>query len=168
MFVKVTNGTIETYPYSVGKFRRDNPRVSFPKNISDEMLASYGVYNVKWLQSPEHDTETHFVEYSSVPVLQGGVWVYTPTARKLSVEQVAEREVSRAEEARAKRDTLLSGTDWQATTDRTMTGPELEYRQALRDLTQQAGFPKTHTWPTDPSMPLEPAEPAAPSFDPYA
>lgn len=150
MFVKVTNGAIETYPYSIGRFRRDNPRVSFPKKISDEMLASYGVYDVKWLPSPEHDTETHFVEYSSVPVLRDGVWVYAPTTRELSVEQIAEREVSRSAEARAERDDLLSGTDWQAVTDRVMSGPEIAYRQSLRDLPQQAGFPKTHTWPTKP------------------
>ena len=68
MFVKVTNGEIDTYPYSVGKLRRDNPRVSFPRKISDEMLASYGVHDVKWLPSPEHNTETHFVEYSPVPL----------------------------------------------------------------------------------------------------
>ena len=152
MFVKVTNGEIDTYPYSVGKLRRDNPRVSFPKKISDEMLASYGVHDVKWLPSPEHDAETHFVEYGPVPVLQDGAWVYAPTIRELSVEQLAERSVSRAGEARLKRNTLLAATDYFALTDVTMDAPMTTYRQALRDVTSHANFPNLDDadWPTKP------------------
>ena len=153
MFVKVTNGAIETYPYSIGRFRRDNPRVSFPKKISDEMLASYGVHDVKWLPSPEHDTETHFVEYSPVPVLQDGAWVYASTTCELSVEQIAERSVSRAGEARLKRDGLLAETDYFALTDVTMDAAMTTYRQALRDITAHENFPNLDDdadWPTKP------------------
>jgi len=152
MFVKVTNGEIDTFPYSVGKLRRDNPRVSFPRKISDEMLASYGVHEVKWLPSPEHDTETHFVEYSPAPVLVGGAWVYDPTVRELSVEQIAERSVSRASEARVKRNTLLSATDYFALTDVPMSAEMTTYRQALRDITAQANFPNLveADWPVKP------------------
>ena len=151
MFVKVTNGEIDTYPYSVGKLRRDNPRVSFPSKIPDEMLASYGVHDVKWLPSPEHNTETHFVEYSPVPVLQDGAWVYAPTVRELSVEQLAERSVSRAGEARANRNTLLAETDYFALTDVTMNAAMTTYRQNLRDITAQESFPNDVVWPEKPS-----------------
>ena len=152
MFVKVTNGEIDTYPYSVGKLRRDNPRVSFPRKISDEMLASYGVHDVKWLPSPEHNTETHFVEYSPAPVLQDGAWVYAPTVRELSVEQLAERSVSRAGEGRANRNTLLAETDYFALTDVTMDAPMTTYRQALRDITAHENWPNlaNNDWPTKP------------------
>jgi hypothetical protein len=152
MFVKVTNGKIDTYPYSVGKLRRDNPRVSFPRKISDEMLASYGVHDVKRLPSPEHDTETHFVEYGPVPVLQDGAWVYAPTVRELSVEQLAERSVSRAAEARAKRNALLAETDYFALTDVTMDAAMTTYRQALRDITAHENWPilTDDDWPPKP------------------
>tara|TARA_R110000822_G_scaffold108293_1_gene237765 strand:- start:63 stop:521 length:459 start_codon:yes stop_codon:yes gene_type:complete len=152
MFVKVTNGKIDTYPYSVGKLRRDNPRVSFPRKISDEMLASYGVYDVKWLPSPDHNTETHFVEYSPAPVLQDGAWVYAPTVRELSEEQLAERSVSRAGEGRANRNTLLAETDYFALTDVTMDAPMTTYRQALRDITAHENWPNlaNNDWPTKP------------------
>ena len=152
MFVKATNGEIDTYPYSVGKLRRDNPRVSFPRKISDEMLASYGVHDVKRLPSPEHDTETHFVEYGPVPVLQDGAWVYAPTVRELSVEQLAERSVSRATEARAKRNALLAETDYFALTDVTMDTSMTTYRQALRDITAHEKWPvlTDDDWPPKP------------------
>ena len=152
MFVKVTNGEIDTYPYSVGKLRRDNPRVSFPRKISDEMLASYGVYDVQWLPSPEHEGETHFSEHGSVPVLQDGAWVYAATVRELSEEQIEERSVSRAGEARVMRDTLLAETDFYALTDVTMLSAMTTYRQALRDITAHADFPNLDDadWPTKP------------------
>jgi hypothetical protein len=30
MYVKITNGEIEQFPYTLGDFRRDNPHTSFP------------------------------------------------------------------------------------------------------------------------------------------
>jgi hypothetical protein len=51
---------------------------------------------------------------------------------------------------RPKRNSLLAETDWWATSDRTMTAEQTAYRQALRDVTDQAGFPTDITWPTKP------------------
>lgn len=55
-----------------------------------------------------------------------------------------------ADEVRAKRDFLISGTDWAVLPDVTTPSGYLEYRQALRDITDQAGFPENVTWPTKP------------------
>jgi hypothetical protein len=51
---------------------------------------------------------------------------------------------------RQKRDELIAETDWWATSDRTMTAEQTAYRQALRDITDQAGFPTDITWPKKP------------------
>ena len=51
--------------------------------------------------------------------------------------------------ARAERDTLLSESDVHALADR-ITDEWRTYRQALRDVPLQAGFPNTITWPTKP------------------
>jgi predicted glycosyl hydrolase (DUF1957 family) len=48
------------------------------------------------------------------------------------------------------RDTLLAATDVWALSDRTMTAEQTAYRQALRDITDQSGFPTDITWPTKP------------------
>ena len=53
--------------------------------------------------------------------------------------------------ARAERDGLIAATDWWATSDLTMTAEQTAYRQALRDITSQAGFPNNITWPQEPS-----------------
>jgi len=52
--------------------------------------------------------------------------------------------------SRVVRDKMLAETDWWATSDRTMTAEQTAYRQALRDITDQAGFPTDITWPTEP------------------
>tara|TARA_R110001606_G_scaffold32119_1_gene97621 strand:- start:30 stop:284 length:255 start_codon:yes stop_codon:yes gene_type:complete len=53
-------------------------------------------------------------------------------------------------EVRQERDQLIAKTDWWALPDRTMTAEQTSYRQALRDITDQAGFPDNITWPTKP------------------
>lgn len=57
---------------------------------------------------------------------------------------------SDAEKARSDRDTLLAKTDVWALSDRTMTAAQTQYRQDLRDIPAQAGFPTDITWPTKP------------------
>ena len=52
--------------------------------------------------------------------------------------------------ARFRRDAFLQETDVWALSDRTMTAAQTQYRQDLRDITDQAGFPTDITWPTKP------------------
>lgn len=65
-----------------------------------------------------------------------------PTAAQLAID------------ARAKRDFLLSATDYLLTVDYPITSEKLEdvkvYRQALRDITEQANFPTGIEWPEYP------------------
>jgi hypothetical protein len=64
-----------------------------------------------------------------------------------------------AREARAKRDAALSASDWTQLPDASpLLAPERSqawaaYRQALRDVTRQSGFPNTVNWPASPSTP---------------
>ena len=46
----------------------------------------------------------------------------------------------------------LLGTDWWATSDRTMTTEQAAYRQALRDITNHSNWPNLSAsdWPTKP------------------
>jgi len=51
---------------------------------------------------------------------------------------------------REERDRLLAETDYLALSDNTMSSAMTTYRQALRDITNQAGFPADISWPTKP------------------
>ena len=61
-----------------------------------------------------------------------------------------------AEEARAKRDKLLEESDWTQVLDAPIDAETREayrvYRQALRDVPEQEGFPETITWPELPAV----------------
>lgn len=51
---------------------------------------------------------------------------------------------------RSQRNSLLAETDYLALSDTTLSSDMSAYRQALRDITSQAGFPTNVTWPTKP------------------
>jgi len=55
-----------------------------------------------------------------------------------------------AVEVRAERDALLAASDSMALADR-ITDEWRTYRQALRDIPAQSGFPTNVTWPVEPS-----------------
>tara|TARA_R100000388_G_C7223948_1_gene150677 strand:+ start:750 stop:1034 length:285 start_codon:yes stop_codon:yes gene_type:complete len=55
------------------------------------------------------------------------------------------------QKVRAKRNSLLAETDYLALTDTTLTSEMATYRQELRDITSQAGFPTDVTWPVKPT-----------------
>ena len=67
-----------------------------------------------------------------------------------TVSYTIEEAEEQANVYRTQRNTLLAETDWWAVSDRTMTQAETDYRQALRDVPQQDGFPTDITWPTKP------------------
>lgn len=84
------------------------------------------------------------------------------TQSNLSAEEQAQKDAEKAAwdaEAnsrdaalmREERNSKLQATDWRAGSDLTMSDEWKAYRQALRDIPAQAGFPNSITWPTEPS-----------------
>ena len=67
---------------------------------------------------------------------------------KTATELEAERIESLAKAVRAKRDALIKETDFYMLSDY-LNAPQgiAEYRQALRDITEQPGFPHSIQWP---------------------
>jgi len=63
----------------------------------------------------------------------------------------AEADTRKSEEVRNERNRLIQQSDWMANSDVTMSDEWRTYRQALRDITAQVGFPNDVIWPTEPS-----------------
>ena len=76
----------------------------------------------------------------------GGFGVVAPFASPTQEEL----DVALAASVREERNAALAATDYVGLADYPAKAGELEYRQALRDVPQQASFPKTHTWPNKP------------------
>ena len=94
--------------------------------------------------------------------LVGGTWVHeelrtwidTPGNQISVYKTEAELLEDEAHKVRAERDILLAQCDWTVLPDVILTEPQkalwLTYRQDLRELPEQTGFPFDVVWPTKP------------------
>lgn len=69
-------------------------------------------------------------------------------ARKLAWD--AGKSDRKAAEVRAERNVKIAACDWRMLTDSPGSAEWKVYRQALRDVPQQAGFPDNVVWPVAP------------------
>ena len=148
MYLKATNGVVEKYPYSIGLLRKDNPRTSFPKNLTDAVLAGYAMYPVREA-NPTVGTDQKLVK-SWTPEFINGEWVLNHQAVDMTAEEIAERDGVIAANVREDRDKRLTDTDWRFRSDMNPSQDWIDYCQALRDVPAQEGFPHDVTWPDQP------------------
>ena len=172
-YVKITNGTVAKYPYTVGQLRHDNPNVSFPRNISLEVMRRYGMYPVTIEETPDYNITTQKVVTATTPTretngvyteenaplsemvgepIYTGRWVITKSVETMTDDEVTERNTEVAATNRRLRDRKLAETDFYALSDVTMSAEMTTYRQALRDITTHANWPNLEDadWPTKP------------------
>ena len=143
MYVRIENGAVEEFPYLLGKLKQDNPNTSFPASIPEATLNSYGVFTATEVTKPTCDYATHEVVEND-PVLTDGVWTQSWSVNQRPTE-VASGYV------RNERNQRLADTDHHALSDTAAMTTEMStYRQALRDVPSQSGFPFSVTWPTKP------------------
>jgi hypothetical protein len=152
MFAKIINDVVEKYPYSIGQLRKDNPNVSFPREPGDSTLAAYNVFRVIRVEQPEVDYTKNVEE--TVPQKINGVWTQVWNVSDVDEDTLAGRTAQKAEEVRAARNVKISESDWTQLDDTPITNAKklewASYRQALRDIPSQAGFPWNVSWPSEP------------------
>jgi len=83
------------------------------------------------------------------------VIIFVDENGEVSAEVQAERDAASQLEAdkhfvRLERNRLLASTDYLALADQVMSAEMTAYRQALRDIPSQEGFPENIVWPTKP------------------
>ena len=153
---------------TVSQFKATQPNTSFPKQITTEILDSYGYdavlngaaatvtapYGVSTRSGIEEIDGKWFTKFIAGPVFtdttddEGNV----TTAADNEAAYKAGIDAQAATSVRAERDAKLTSTDWTQLADSTANSTTWgTYRQALRDLPTAEGFPHTITWPTEPS-----------------
>lgn len=147
MHIKVTNGVPERY--SVGQLRQDNPQVSFPKNILDETLAEYNVFSCAETPPPGITYAQNVTEsFEQV----GGAWAQAWVVTDASAAEIQQRTQEQGQSVRAQRNEALADSDWTQLSDAPVNQADwVAYRQELRDVTDQSGFPWNVTWPNKPN-----------------
>lgn len=89
-------------------------------------------------------------EYNSLYQRVEEVWTEDEDTKYKSYNLVDYTAEEKARNIRERRDRQLQVTDNEAVSDRTISQEMLDYRQALRDITDQETFPNSVIWPIRP------------------
>ena len=149
------------------ELRAANKNMSFPKVWNSSVHDALNVDPVLEAPAPAPSAAYKSVVRNGAVEDGKGNWVYAWKEQEMfteytddngDVQTVAAQKTAYdtantaalAATERAKRTALLMETDHYALADVTMPDAMKTYRQALRDVPQQAGFPSSITWPDKP------------------
>jgi len=150
-----------------GQIRSMHPNVSLPKVWNTNVNETLGIDPVLASPKPDPSGDYKVVVRNGVEQDANGNWVYAWTENDMFQEytddegalvtvqaqidaKVSADNATLAASERTTRDELLKATDHYGLSDVTMSDEMTAYRQALRDIPQQEGFPNSITWPTKP------------------
>lgn len=147
---------------SQGEIRKLNPNMSLPKVWNDNVHDALGIdpvfetpkpnttgdYKVVVRDGAEQDANNNWVQ----KWIERDMFADTDDATKAEQEAAYQAlvDAEAAQSVRADRDERLAKTDWMGMSDVTMSADWATYRQGLRDVPAQSGFPHTITWPSEP------------------
>jgi len=165
VYAKVTGSNLIQYPYTFGDLMADSPYTNFPANtdlaaifpVTDAAVQNgWSLVPVEFLSSPSFDESSQICTQDLNPTLVNNVWVLGWTVREMTVQERDEATSRKSVAVRADRDQRLSKTDWRVLKAYESGGTEnsvwVSYRQALRDVPAQAGFPWSIAWPIEPGV----------------
>lgn len=150
MYVLAPNQTVQTYPYTIEQLQADNPDDNLVPPISTDVLAGYNVFPVRETSQPDYDYYTQVVTEIN-PTLVSDEWVQTWQVGAASSERIQILRDDAAMGIRLTRNDILRSNDWTQLPDSPADSATWgTYRQELRDITNQVGFPTHVIWPTSP------------------
>jgi len=151
MHALIENSVVTQYPYSLEQLKRANPNTSFPKQVNDNLLASFGVQRVFFSTQPQLTNSQVLEEGTPVFSTEDQRWTQVWTVRNMTAEEITNRDQSQAASVREVRNTLLVESDWTQVADSPVDKTAwTTYRQALRDISTQPEFPWAVAWPQRP------------------
>jgi hypothetical protein len=125
------------------------------QSISEDTAVriSHGWYPVESVKPDSFQDRTELWESEQFDIQEDKV-IWTLTKRAKTPEELEKQDQDKAAMERTFRDRLLSMSDWVVIKANETEVPELEawkvYRQALRDVSEQEGFPWDINWPQAP------------------
>ena len=117
--------------------------------LTPEVMEAIGVDPV--LEGPQAQPTRYQTAFQNGVEQIDGQWFTKYSVIDLDDEEKAFKDGEQAESVRDERNDKLKDSDWTQVADAPVDKAVwATYRQALRDVTQQAGFPWTIDWPTNP------------------
>ena len=150
--------------FGLREYIKDQGQGKVPSPLTTEWMDSHGVDPVFEGPQASGGTVYQYSQFSGLEQIEGKwytKYILGPvfvdgetTAAEQEAAYKAMKDAEFAKSARDSRDTLLAECDWiivmSLEAGRTIPTDLATYRQALRDLPQQAGFPTTIVWPVKP------------------
>jgi hypothetical protein len=134
---------------SENEFRGMFPDTSFPQMLTLEIINNFGGDPI--LEGAQPIAERYQTVYRDGVEQIDGKWFTKYSLAEMSDDAKAALDSRQARSIRADRNEKLSSTDWTQLADSTADKQSwATYRQALRDLPAQEGFPWSVVWPVEP------------------
>jgi hypothetical protein len=144
-YARLEGNTVAEYPVYEGDIRLQFKDTSFPVPFQPPE----GYVPVAGVQQPE---VTHLQSITEgAPELVNGIWTQVWAVSDATPDEIDQRTTSQAASVRADRNSRLSRSDWTQLPD-SLADHEAwaTYRQEMRDVTAQEGFPWDVEWPIEP------------------
>jgi hypothetical protein len=132
-----------------GEFRALHPNTSMPQQLSEELLNEFGADVV--LEGPQASPTRIQTAYVDGVEQLDGKWYTKYSVADMDADAITAKNAEQAKAMRQTRSTKLADCDWTQVADSPVDKAVwATYRQALRDITTQSGFPWEITWPDAP------------------
>jgi hypothetical protein len=131
------------------EFRAMFPNTGFPVQLTEEIINDFGGDIV--FEGPQAQPTRYQVGFRDGVEQIDGKWYTKYSVADMGAEAIASLDAEQAKSVRNSRTQMLKDCDWTQLADSTADKQAwAAYRQALRDITTQAGFPWTVQWPEQP------------------
>jgi hypothetical protein len=132
-----------------GEFRALHPNTSMPQQLSEELLNDFGADVV--LEGPQASPTRYQTAFADGVEQLDGKWYTKYSVAEMDADAIAAKNTEQAKAMREQRGEKLKDSDWTQVADASVDKAVwATYRQALRDITTQSGFPWEITWPDAP------------------
>lgn len=153
MYAKIINDEVVKFPYTIHELKLDNPHTSFANNIETDFvtLAEFNIFMVLEGVKPEFDVLSEKVVKADIAKVNDK-WIELWQILPLSEDEKNKLKDEKSFEVRAERNRLLAESDWTQfrDIDESISAKWVSYRQQLRDISLQEGFPFQVQFPSKP------------------
>lgn len=152
-YVQAKDGVFIRHIFDIEPTHWDGNNYCYARKLDPERAILFGVSKLQVVTPPYYNPATQRrIECDAV--LVNGVWTQLYAIEQLTEEEIATAYAEAATRIRAERDRYLAKTDWWVSKATEIGGilstDQQNYRQSLRDITKQAGFPWDVVWPVAP------------------
>lgn len=132
------------------EFRAMFPNTGFPAQLTADIINEFGGDVV--LEGPQAQPTRYQVAFRDGVQQIEGQWFTKYSVADMDADAIAATDAQQAKNVRDDRNRRIAESDWTQGKDipDNISSVWATYRQALRDVPQQAGFPWDVQWPTQP------------------